>query len=134
MSEGLDSVVTVPVEAGEAWWGGTTADGLAMPFADGYRADLGDLGGNQGMPLLLSSHGRYVWSDRPFAFELTGGALRVRADPAVGVVLGHGHGDLAGVYRHLVAERFRPHGQPPDARLFTTPQYNLWIETLFHPT
>ncbi|TDC76802.1 glycoside hydrolase family 31 protein [Streptomyces hainanensis] len=134
MSDGLDAAVTVPVEAGEAWWGGAAADGLAMPFGEGYRADLRDLGGNQGMPLLLSNHGRYVWSERPFAFEATEGALRVRTDPAAGVVLGEGHGDLAGVYRHLVAERFRPHGQPPDARLFTAPQYNLWIETLFHPT
>ncbi|RKN38571.1 glycoside hydrolase family 31 protein [Streptomyces hoynatensis] len=134
MGEGLGSAVTIPVADGEHWWGGAAADGLDMPFREGYRADLRDLGGNQGMPALLSSHGRYVWSGRPFALELTGGALRLRADPAVGVVLREGHGDLAGAYRAPVRERFPAGGRTPDPLLFTAPQYNLWIETLYHPT
>ncbi|MDT0269047.1 glycoside hydrolase family 31 protein [Streptomyces sp. DSM 44915] len=134
MSERLGSAVTVPVATGEAWWGGVAADGLAMPFRDGYRADLRDLGGNQGMPLLLSSHGRTVWSDRPFAFEVAHGALHIRTDPAAGVVLAHDQGDLAGAYRSLARTHFPPRGRTPDPLLFTAPQYNLWIETLFHPT
>lgn len=122
----------VPLVTGECWWGGTTSDGYLMPFEDGYKTDLDDLGGNQGMPMLLSSKGRYVWSDRPFAVELTGDTLLLAAEPDV--VVGEGHGDLPSVYRHLVAERFPPTGRMPDELLFTAPQYNLWIHQQFNPT
>lgn len=126
--------MTLRVADGERWWGGAAADGYQMPFTDGYRADLRDTGGNQGMPVLLSSHGRYVWSERPFAFELTDASLVIRTDPAAGVVIDEGHANLAGVYRLLAEERFPPDGRVPDPLLFTAPQYNLWIETLFAPT
>jgi alpha-glucosidase (family GH31 glycosyl hydrolase) len=130
----LGATVRLPVEDGEYWWGGATADGYRMPFADGYRADLRDLGGNQGMPLLVSSKGRYVWSDRPFAIEVSGGELLLRADTSAGIVVGSGHGDLPGAYRQVAEDRFAPDGRLPDPLLFTAPQYNLWIETLFEPT
>ncbi|SEG99791.1 Glycosyl hydrolases family 31 [Nonomuraea solani] len=130
----LQATVRLPIDDGEHWWGGATVDGLSMPFADGFRTDLRDLGGNQGMPMLLSSKGRYVWSDRPFAIEMTGGELLLSADVAAGVVIEDGHRDLPGVYRHLAATRFRPDGRLPDPALFTSPQYNLWIENLYEPT
>ncbi|GAA1283191.1 glycoside hydrolase [Planotetraspora silvatica] len=130
----LGATVRLPIEDGEYWWGGAAADGIEMPFTDGYRADLRDLGGNQGMPMLLSSKGRYIWSDRPFAIEMAGGELLLRADVSAGIIVGGGHGDLPGVYRQLAEDRFPPDGRMPDPLLFTAPQYNLWIETLFEPT
>ena len=54
----------------EYWWGGAVNDGLKMPF--GHRFHHRDLQrdhhGNQATPLLLSSLGRYVWSEQPFTF------------------------------------------------------------------
>ena len=69
--------LTLRLRPGEGWWGGAVADGQSMPFGTlPHHRDLatnaGSLadawaGANQSAPLLLSSRGRYVWSDEPFA-------------------------------------------------------------------
>ncbi|MGW0712411.1 hypothetical protein ACWD4G_41845 [Streptomyces sp. NPDC002643] len=77
------------LEPGKRWWGGAAADGRHMPF--GARPHARDLvrsaglrddemrGGNQSCPLLVSSRGRVVWSERPFAFSFGEGTTpRVR--------------------------------------------------------
>src|ERR1700710_614525 len=67
---------TIAIEAGEKWYGGTVDDGHAMPFQNGYRFNLyGDNKDNQSAPLLLSTKGRYVWSDQPFEFTIQGDQL-----------------------------------------------------------
>ena len=52
---------------GEKWWGGAVGLGARMPFEGDLR--LFDLSAenlnNQNVPLLLSSEGRYIWSDKP---------------------------------------------------------------------
>ncbi|MEC0266882.1 hypothetical protein [Paenibacillus anseongense] len=54
----------------EYWWGGRVADGRSMPYGTSlFRVDLAaSSGANQACPLLVSSKGRYVWSEEPFAF------------------------------------------------------------------
>jgi alpha-glucosidase (family GH31 glycosyl hydrolase) len=125
--------VRLAVLPGEYWWGGDTADGYRMPFADGYRADLRRPGDNQAMPLLVSSQGRYVWSDGPFTVELTGSALTVWPCGDAPIEVGSGEASLRGGYvaaaRHFTPSR----GRPADV-MFTAPQYNLWIEMPFLPT
>jgi hypothetical protein len=61
----------LPLLPHEQWWGGLTVDGFQMPYKSGFTRDLSSLHGNQGMPLLLSNKGRYVWSDEPFTFSFT---------------------------------------------------------------
>src|SRR5215213_10701164 len=73
----------VRLERGECWWGGAVADGRQMPFGDRPHArDLARTAGaahdaltgaNQSAPLLLSSTGRVVWSERPFAYAFDDG-------------------------------------------------------------
>jgi hypothetical protein len=69
-------VERLSVHADEWWWGGAVADGQLMPFgrfshsrnpatSAGFAND-DNRGANQSAPLLVSSAGRYVWSDRPF--------------------------------------------------------------------
>ncbi len=57
---------------GEKWWGGAVGLGSKMPFEGDLR--LFDLSAenlnNQNVPLLLSSEGRYIWSDKPFSFQV----------------------------------------------------------------
>jgi hypothetical protein len=59
---------------GERWWGGAVADGQLMPFGARHRRDLGRsagiagedngrFGNNQSAPLLLSTRGRFIWSE-----------------------------------------------------------------------
>jgi alpha-glucosidase (family GH31 glycosyl hydrolase) len=121
------------VQPGEHWWGGDTSDGFRMPFADGYRADLRRPGDNQAMPLLVSSRGRYLWSDSPFTVELTGSALTVRPHDDGQMELGTGDASLRGGYV-AAARHFKPAGGRPADVMFIAPQYNLWIDMPFEPT
>lgn len=127
---------------GERWWGGAAADGTAMPFGrSAHRRDLArnaglagaeDDGANQSAPVLVSSHGRHVWSDQPFTLAVEGGALHL-----TGTAISVGQAEsatLAGAYRAVSAERFPPSGRTPDERLFTAPVYNTWMEDPFLPS
>lgn len=119
----------------EYWWGGKAADGIRMPFRnEDYKADLvSDHGGNQACPLLLSSKGRFIWSEEPFAFSVEKGILYAESRAAT-LQFGEGHGNLRNVFRHVSQAYFPPSGTWPDELMFTAPQYNLWIELLYNPT
>lgn len=57
---------------GEKWWGGLVALGSHMPFTsttEWYDLSKKNLN-NQIVPLILSSEGRYIWSEQPFRFRL----------------------------------------------------------------
>jgi len=124
----------VAVLPGERWWGGVVADGHAMPFQSGYRRNLDDAAKNQVMPLLVSNRGRYIWSDEPFAFELSNGVVAIEPRDGTPVRVCDGYNDLAGALTAAGAAHFPPDGSMPDKRLFSAPQYALWIELLFEPT
>jgi alpha-glucosidase (family GH31 glycosyl hydrolase) len=127
-------VKDVAVLPGERWWGGVVADGHAMPFQSGYRRNLDDAAKNQVMPLLVSNRGRYIWSDDPFAFELSNGVVAIEPRDGTPVRVCDGYNDLAGALTAAGAAHFPPDGSMPDKRLFSAPQYALWIELLFEPT
>lgn len=126
----------------EHWWGGAVADGQAMPFGDRpHRRDLatnaglvdhpGD-GANQSAPLLVSSTGRYVWSELPFTFAFDGvGGLDV---VGTGVVVGRSDGSLAAAHRAVSRRYFPASGAIPAEQMFTAPQYNTWMEMPYRPT
>ncbi|WP_432562670.1 glycoside hydrolase family 31 protein [Kineococcus sp. SYSU DK003] len=127
------------LETGEVWWGGAVDDGGSMPFgAKPFTRDLAPLPGtverppsNQAGPLLLSSTGRVVWSERPFAFTVEPGRLRVSGRD---LLLGRGGQNLREAYL-AAAQRFFPaSGRTPARELFTAPQYNTWIELPWAPT
>ena len=131
----------IDVEPDEWWWGGAVADGTLMPFgAVPHRRDLATNAGlvddptaaaNQSAPLLVSSHGRYVWSDEAFTFAFDGaGGLEVDG----GVVVGDAGGTLAEAFRGASRAHFPASGTTPDLLMFTTPQYNTWIEMPYAPT
>ncbi|NUT53454.1 MAG: glycoside hydrolase, partial [Saccharothrix sp.] len=125
----------LPLLEGERWWGGAAAEGRSMPFPDGYAFDLRDVLGNQGMPVLVSNKGRWVHSSRTFGFAVSGESLTVTPhDPATELEHADGLGDLRGAYRDVMARHHPATGALPDPLLFTAPQYNLWIETVFEPT
>lgn len=134
--------IQLDLEPDEWWWGGAVADGLAMPFgAHPHRRDLavnagllhapGD-GANQSAPLLLSSRGRFVWSEQPFAYAFDGaGSLSISG---VDLVVDRAGETLRSAYR-AASDRFFPaSGHTPADAMFTAPQYNTWIELPYHPT
>lgn len=119
---------------GERWWGGRVSDGLRMPYGTtDFSVDLAaDLNGNQACPLLISTRGRFAWSENPFAFTFHSGRLEITGQSEIEI--GDGFGDLRSVYRHVSTTYFPTNGQYPDELLFCAPQYNLWIELLYEPT
>ena len=97
-----------------------------------FEVDLyGDTQGNQVQPLLVSSQGRYVWSEEPFhsisatgsfVADTEGRRLRVRAAPDRA---------CARPSLHAAETLLSPIGEIPDESLFTHPQFNSWIELTY---
>ena len=129
--EGKTTVIKL--EPGEVWWGGAVNEGHKMPFGTKpYSIDLyGSSFGNQCAPLLVSSKGRYVWSDKPYRFEFRDGSLAVSHN--FGEVVTEKAGDsLAEACRAASSRHFPPSGRMPDPLLFTRPQFNTWIELVYN--
>ena len=120
------------VAAAEWWWGGAVADGEASPLGRyAHRRNLATssgalqddaLGANQSAPLLVSSQGRYIWSERPFTFAFDGaGHLDLVGDD---LVVAESGGGLADAFRAAARRFFPATGGAPDRRMFAAPQYN----------
>lgn len=119
---------------GEYWWGGAINEGSAMPFGlTAHTRDLRVTDDNQAAPLLLSSKGRYIWSEEPFAFRVDEDGLSI-FDRAGEVIVEEGHSTLQGAYRHAACTHFPPSGLLPDELAFTAPQYCTWVEMFYEPT
>lgn len=117
---------------GERWWGGMVALGSQMPFPEQVgRHDLSRENlNNQNVPFLLSSAGRYIWSDRPFTFQVEDGNLRISAPEKVEAV--QAGTTLREAYLAACRKHFPPSGQLPDSLFFSMPQYNTWIELMYN--
>ena len=113
----------------EKWRGATTFFGNEQPYGTTEERDLAlNSYCNPCAPFLVSSAGRYVWSDRPFAFSFNDGVLTIRSkygrvEPVqAGTTLKEAF--LAASQRH-----FPPSGRLPDPLFFAKPQFNTWIES-----
>lgn len=137
------SSLTLDLEPGERWWGGTVKDGVRMPFGSTspYARDLGVAGeqdqwgvgedSGQSAPVLVSTRGRVVGSSRPFALSVADGALSVDGSDVVAFRAGT---SLREAFRAASAAFFPPAGTTPAPRLFEAPQYNTWVEDPLTPT
>lgn len=125
---------TFTILEGEAWWGGCAFDGPEMPFtaqSGFFRAIDPNSTGNQAMPLLISSRGRFLWCEGSFDLTVKDGALTLAYQHAA-PVLREGFGTLRGAYLAAAREFFPPSGQTPPAEFFTAPQFNSWIEFTYY--
>ena len=118
---------------GEGWWGGVVVDGPLMPFGKfEYKHDLyGDVKENQGSPVLISNSGRYIWCDEPFRFEFNHDSLEVFSNLSQ-IQAGKAGNSLRDAYMFVSQNFFPPQGGIPEALLFTSPQYNTWIELTYN--
>lgn len=133
--------LVLDIGEGERWWGGSAGDGVVMPFGDRpFVRNLGmpdGYGGenakpsNQSAPLLLSTHGRVVWSGHPFAFSFDQGRLSIEGSNLVFRQRGN---SLREAFLGASREFFPPSGSAPASALFAGPQYNSWIEQPYKPT
>lgn len=130
----LAGTVTVSMEPGECWWGGLGARGTEMPYVASciISENLArDHRCNVAAPLLLSSHGRYVWCEEAFAYSISNGVISVSCDRG-GPKVGKPAEDLRGAYAFCSRTFFPPQGEMPDPAFFTTPQWNTWIELTYN--
>lgn len=116
----------------EYWYGVAVNEGDKAPFGDGYHADLnGNVYGNQASPLLLSNKGRYIWSDEPFAFKFEENEIIISKNNAE-IILDKSGNTLKDAYNFASKRFFPAKGKMPDELLFTSPQYNTWIELIYN--
>ena len=130
--QAVDSVrLHIPLLNGEYWWAGIVNHGNMMPLKPGYKANLhANLYGNQAQPLLLSNKGNVVWSADPFS--ITNDSNRITLVKASGEFISAKAGNsLREAYRYASSRFFPPSGKAPDSSLFSSPQYNTWIELLY---
>ncbi len=127
-------VTEIPLLEGERWWGGGGADGQSQPYgiADSRRIDLRGHG-NTSSPLLVSSCGRYVWSEKPFGYEFRAGRLVLDSDVerVEPVVAGK---TLKDAYLAAAKAHMRFEGRTPPDIFFSLPQWNNWIEIFLNGT
>jgi len=118
---------------GEFWWGGLSSKGFETPYDANSTAEhdlYGDNKGNQAQPLLLSSMGRFVWSETPIRYSFHDGIMEVTTREGE-IATGRHGSNLRDVYRYVSKTYFPSNGKIPDALLFTHPQYNTWIELMY---
>lgn len=123
-----------PLE-GEKWFGAATGLGEQMPFTtlkkpidlDSHQLD------NQAAPLLLSSKGRYVWSEKPFALDAKDGVLVITSKFEKLEPVSAGN-TLKDAFLSASKKHFPPDGKIPPAEFFAKPQFNTWIELLREQT
>ncbi|MCG6186021.1 glycoside hydrolase family 31 protein [Maribellus maritimus] len=116
---------------GEKIWSGVITDGHKMPLAGGFEFDFyANNQGNQTQPLLLSNKGLYVWSQKPYKFEIGNNEIIISEN--YGKVEHGRNGTTLKEARQFASEHFFPaSGKMPDEMLFTEPQYNTWIELTY---
>ncbi len=120
----------IPFNEETLWWSGIISHGELMPLQNGYHVNLNDNYGNQAQPLLLSSRGQVIWSEKPFEISVKDDTLTVRSDdPSLeytkaGETLKEG-------FLYASQTYFPPTGKLPDELLFSEPQYNTWIELMY---
>ncbi|MGI4751710.1 MAG: glycoside hydrolase family 31 protein [Janthinobacterium lividum] len=123
---------TIKIEHGEKWYGGTVDDGTAMPFKNGYSFDLyGNNKDNQSAPLLLSTKGRYIWSNQPFKFTIAEHEIII-SNAYDSILVGSEGNNLATAFKKVSKLKFPASGKMPDPLLFARPQYNTWIELVYN--
>lgn len=126
-----DSLV-LKVESNTYWWAGIIRDGDKMPLVKSYHIDYkNDNLGNQVQPLLLSTKGEVIWSDLPAIINYTPGKLSVKGDSVTFNYHKAGQ-TLKDAYSFASATYFPPSGKMPDPLLFSSPQYNTWIELVYN--
>ncbi len=118
----------IALSSNERLWGGAGGDGQNQPYGAGdtRRIDL-RTHGNFSAPLLLSSSGRYIWSEKPFGYLIRDGKLILDYDNDEPVVVQAGE-TLRDAFLAAAKAHMRFDGKTPPDLFFSLPQWNNWIE------
>jgi alpha-glucosidase (family GH31 glycosyl hydrolase) len=124
--------LSVAIDKGEYWWIGVINQGNIQPLKNGYKANIyANLYGNQAQPLLLSNKGKIIWSEDPFEIEVKNDSIYL-VKPSGEFIFKKVDTTLRGAYLYASKNFFPPSGSSPNELMFTSPQYNTWIELLYN--
>jgi len=128
-------MLDITIDGDERWWVGVVSESHRLPLgrdSEPFEIDLfGNTAGNQVQPLLVSTKGRYIWSDDPFRLSVRDGSIHVDSDRGQ-LVSGRAGGSLREATLYAGTRFFPPSGKTPDAALFAKPQFNTWIELTYN--
>lgn len=128
----LYAQTTIAIKPGEKWFGGAVSDAHLMPFGDGYSLNMyADTRGNQASPLLISTKGRFIWSEEPFKFSFEKGSIVITETKGNLTVDSSAH-NLHEAFAKASKQYFPAANKLPDTLLFARPQYNTWIELVYN--
>lgn len=129
---GLYAQTSITIIDGEKWFGGASNEAHLAPFKDRYSYDMyADTKGNQAAPLLLSTKGRFIWSEEPFKFTVANNKL-VISNAKGAVTIDSAGKNLREAFGNASKRFFPAKGKLPDTLLFSKPQYNTWIELVYN--
>jgi alpha-glucosidase len=124
------SELQIPMK-GNSWWCGVVNLGEQMPLRNGFEADLSDNYGNQVQPLLISDGGETIWSDVPFKVFVKNDTIFAESD-SVSLLYNKSGSTLRDAFLYASKTYFPADGKLPDELLFSSPQYNTWIELTYN--
>lgn len=112
---------------GERVWAGKVAQGIDLPVEGELTVDMHNNFGNQLTPLILTSRGRYIWSDEPYTAAISADRI-VITDAEASIETDIVGENLQDAYHYCMHRFFPPEGGLPPREFFEKPQYNTWIE------
>lgn len=122
----------INIQTNEKWWGAFVGLGQDMPFGNLNLQDISTENyNNQNAPLLISSNGRYVWSDKPFKFSVQGNIIQVHSEFEEPKTIQAGK-SLRDAFLAVSSLHFPTTGKMPQPLFFSMPQYNTWIELMYN--
>ncbi len=129
---GLYAQTSITIKDREKWFGGASNEAHLAPFKDGYSYDMyADTKGNQAAPLLVSTKGRFIWSEEPFKFTVANNKLII-SNAKGAVTIDSAGKNLREAFSNASKRFFPAKGKLPDTLLFSKPQYNTWIELVYN--
>lgn len=121
------STQEITIADNEQWWGGAVIDGRNSPLHNLKYDQYANCKANQAAPLFLSNKGNIIWSEKPLNIEISENKIHVNAYEGEIVTANKGN-SLKDAFLYASKHYFPPSGKIPDPLLFTSPQYNTWIE------
>ena len=119
----------------EYWWGLSTFLGVELPFSKDtdITIDLRDGGAvhNQIMPLLVSSKGRYIWSEDAFCATFKNGEILLEGEE---IIFDESGKNLKDAYLNASRNHFPFDNAELAPEFFETAQYNGWVQFTYNPT
>ena len=125
--------LTIPFLENEYWYGIAVNHGTRFPLSASSEFTWNattQYTGNQEAPLMLSSKGRYIWSEKPYDITVKCGVITL-TNGADDLRLWDGYGTLKGAFLDAASRFFPANGVIPPENFFIKPQYNTWAELIY---